>query len=84
MCYVDKVVITTHTFAAFIDKQDEVFDCLKKGKLKVQTIKVRNSKGLDKYLDRMVDKKGGRPDSDAVEAVITWKALILNKQLMSF
>ena len=37
-----------------------------------------------KYLGRMVDKHGIRPDSDAVEAVLTWKSPKTEHQLMSF
>ena len=32
----------------------------------------------------MVDKHGGRPDLDAVEAVLTWKDPRIDMQLMSF
>ncbi|XP_063713153.1 uncharacterized protein LOC134841209 [Symsagittifera roscoffensis] len=37
-----------------------------------------------KYLGRMVDRHGVRPDPEAVEAVLTWKAPITETQLMSF
>ena len=37
-----------------------------------------------KCLDRLVDKNGVRPDSEAVEAVLTWKAPKTDTQLMSF
>ena len=37
-----------------------------------------------KYLGRLVDKHGVRPDPEAVEAVLTWKAPKTDTQLMSF
>ena len=37
-----------------------------------------------KYLGRMVDRHGIRPDPDAVEAVLTWKSSKTEHQLMSF
>ena len=37
-----------------------------------------------KYLGRMVDRHGLRPDPEAVEAVLTWKAPRTDTQLMSF
>ena len=37
-----------------------------------------------KYLGRMVDTHGIRPDPDAVEAVLTWKSPKTEHQLMSF
>ena len=37
-----------------------------------------------KYLGRMVDRLGIRPDPDAVEAVLTWKSPKMEHQLMRF
>ena len=37
-----------------------------------------------KYLGRMVDRHGVRPDTEAVEAKLTWKAPRTDTQLMSF
>ena len=37
-----------------------------------------------KYLGRIVDRHGVRPDPEAVEAVLTWKAPRTDTQLMSF
>ena len=37
-----------------------------------------------KYLGRLVDKHGVRPDPEAVEAVLTWKAPKTDTQLMTF
>ena len=37
-----------------------------------------------KYLGRLVDKHGVRPDPETVEAVLTWKAPETDTQLMSF
>ena len=37
-----------------------------------------------KYLGRMVDRHGVRPDPEAVEAVLTWKPPRTDTQLMSF
>ena len=36
------------------------------------------------HMDSLVDKHGVRPDPEAVEAVLTWKAPKTDKQLMSF
>ena len=37
-----------------------------------------------KYQGRMVDKHAMRPDPNAAEAVLTWKAPRTDKQLMNF
>ena len=37
-----------------------------------------------KYLGRMVDRHGVRPDPEAVEPVLTWKAPRTDTQLLSF
>ena len=79
MCYVDDVVIATPTPEDHIDSLDEVFGCMKQ--------KPSNCEILGdsiNYLGRMVDRHGVRPDPEAVEAVLTWKAPRTDTQLMSF
>ena len=51
---------------------------------KVQTIKDSILKDSIKYMGRMVNRHGIRPDPDAVEAVLTWKSPKTEHQLMSF
>ena len=84
MCYVDGVVIATLTLTDHIDRLDEVFDCMKKDGLKCKSSKSEILRNSIRYLGRMVDKHGLRPDPDAVEAVITMKAPKMETQLMSF
>ena len=86
MCYVDDVVIATPTPEDHIDWLDEVFGCMKRAGLKCKPSKceiLRDSNSI-KYLGRMVDRHGVRPDPEAVEAVLTWKAPRTDAQLMSF
>ena len=52
--------------------------------LKCKPSKCEILKDSIKYLGRMVDKHGIRPDTDAVEAVLTWKSPKTEHQLMSF
>ena len=73
MCYVDDVVIATPTLEDHIERLDEVFACMKRSGLKCKPSKCEILKDSIKYLGRMVDKHGIRPDPDAVEAVLTWK-----------
>ena len=84
MCYVDDVVIATPTLEDHIERLDEVFACMKRSGLKCKTSKCEILKDSIKYLGRMVDKHGIRPDPDAVEAVLTWKSPKTEHQLMSF
>ena len=81
MCYVDDVVIATPTLE---DHIDEVFACMKRSGLKCKPSKCEILKDSIKYLGRMVDRHGIRPDPDAVEAVLTWKSPKTEHQLMSF
>ena len=74
ICYVDDVVIATPTLEDHIDRLDEVFGCMKKAGLKCKPSKCEILKGSIKYLGRMVDRHCLRPDPEAVEAVLTWKA----------
>ena len=84
MCYVDEVVIATPTLEDHIERLDEVFACMKRSGLKCKPSKCEILKDSIKYLGRMVDKHGIRPDPDAVEAVLTWKSPKTEHQLMSF
>ena len=84
MCYVDDVVIATPTLEDHIDRFDEVFGCMKRAGLKCKPSKCEILRDSIKYLGRMVDRHGVRPDPEAVEAVLTWKAPRTDTQLMSF
>ena len=68
MCYVDDVVIATLTLEDHIDRLDEVFGCMKRAGLKCKPSKCEIFRDSIKYLGRMVDRHGVRPDPEAVEA----------------
>ena len=84
MCYVDDVVIATPILEDHIERLDEIFACMKRSGLKCKPSKCEILKDSIKYLGRMVDKHGIRPDPDALEAVLTWKSPKTEHQLMSF
>ena len=84
MCYVDDVVIATPTLEDHIERLEEVFSCMKQSGLKCKPSKCEILRDSIKYLGRLVDKHGVRPDPEAVEAVLTWKAPKTDTQLMSF
>ena len=78
------MVIATPTFEDYIDRLDEDFGCMKRAGLKCKPSKSEILKDSTKYLGRMVDSYGVRPDPDLVEAVLTWKAPRTDTQLISF
>ena len=84
MCYVDDMVIATATLEDHIDRLDDVFGCMKRAGLKCKPSKCEILRDSIKYLGRMVDRHGVRPDAESVEAVVTWKAPRTDTQLMSF
>ena len=84
MCYMVDVVIATPTLEDHIERLDEGFACMKRSGLKCKPSKCEILKDSIKYLGRMVNRLGIRPDPDAVEAVLTWKSQKLEHQLMSF
>ena len=84
MCYVDDVVIATPTSEDHIERLGEVFSCMKQAGLKCKPSKCEILRDSIKYLGRLVDKHGMRPDPEAIEAVLTWKAPKTDTQLMSF
>ena len=84
MCYVDDVVIATPTLEDHIERFDEVFTCMKQAGLKCKPSKCEILRDSIKYIGPLVDKHGVRPDPEAVEAVLTWKAPKTDTQVMSF
>ena len=84
MCYVDDVVIATLNLEDRLERLDEVFTCMKQAGLKVTPSRCEILRDSIKYLGCLVDKHGVRPDLEAVEAVLTWKAPRTDTQLMSF
>ena len=84
MCYVDDVMIATPTLEYHIVRMDEVLACIKIAGLKCKPSKCEIIKDSIKYLGRMVDKHGIRPNPDAAEAVLSWKSSKAEHQLMSF
>ena len=84
MCYVDDVVIATQMLEDHVERLNEVFTCMKQAGLKCKPSKCEILRASIKYLGRLVDKHGVRPDPEAVEAVLTWKAPKTDTQLMSF
>ena len=84
MCYVDDVVIATPTLADHINRLNEVFDCMERASLKCKPSKCEIPEDTIKYLKRMVDRPGVRPDPDAMETVLTWKAPRTHMHVMSF
>ena len=64
MCNVDDVVIATPTMEDHIERLDEVFACMKRSGLKCKPSKCEILKDSIKYLGRMVDRHGIRPDPD--------------------
>ena len=84
MCNVDDVVIATPTLEDHIERLDEVFTCMKQAGLKCKPPKCEILRDSIKYLGRLVEEHGLRPDPEAVEAVLTWKAPKTDTKLMSF
>ena len=70
MCYVDDVVIVTPTLEDDIRRLDKVFACMKQEGLKCKPSKCELLNDSIKYLGRLVDKHGVRPDPEAVKAVL--------------
>ena len=77
-------MIATPTLEDHIERLEEVFSCMKQAGLKCKPPKCEILRDSIKYLGRLVDKHGVRPDPEMVEAVLTWKAPKTDTQLMSF
>ena len=78
------MVIATPTLEDHIWRLDEVFGCMKQAGLKCKPSKCEILRDSIKYLGRLVDKHGVRPDPEVDETVLTCKTPKTNRQLMSF
>ena len=76
-------MIAAPTLTDHIDRLDEVFNFIKSW-FEMQIVKIEILRDSKKYLGRMVDRHGVRPNPDAAEAVLTWKAHRTDTQVMSF
>ena len=68
MCYVDDVVIATITLEDHKERLNEMFTCIEQAGLKCKSSKCEILRDSIKYLGRLVDKHGVRPDPGAIEA----------------
>ena len=75
-------MIAAPTLTDHIDRLDEVFNFIKSW-FEMQIVKIEILRDSIKYLGRMVDRHGVRPNPDAAEAVLTWKAHRTDTQVMS-
>ena len=74
LCYVDDILIATKTVDQHLERLSSVFQKLAKAGLKLKPKKcVIMSKSI-KYLGRIIDQDGCRPDPEAVEVVKNWQA----------
>ena len=70
----DDVVIPKPTLEHHGERLDEVFACIERAGLNCKPSKWEILEDSIKYLGRMVEKHGIRPDPDPVEAVLTRKS----------
>ena len=77
-------MIATPALENHIERLDEIFACMKRAGMKCKSSKCETLKDSIKYLGRMLDEHGIRPDPDAVVAVVSWKSPKTEHQLMSF
>ena len=74
LCYVDDILIATKTVEQHLERLSSVFQKLAKAGLKLKPKKcVIMSKSI-KYLGRIIDQDGCKPDPEAVEVVKNWQA----------
>ncbi len=84
MCYVDDVIIATGTIDEHIDRIDEVLPWLREAGLECKPSKCEFLKCSNKYLGRVFDKEGVRPDPESVETVMQWRRPRNKRELQSF
>ena len=84
LCYVDDVLVARKTIDQHLDRLAVVFEKLQGAGLKLKPKKCKLLHDSIKYLGRIIDKEGCRPDPESVEVLRTWKAPKDLRTLRSF
>ena len=84
MCYVDDVIIATDSIEEHMLRLREVFDCLQRAGLKCKSSKCSFLRSEAKFLGRIIDGEGMRPDPEAIAKVQDWKAPRNKSEMSSF
>ncbi len=84
MCYVDDVLIAPGSIDDHITRIGDVLSRLRQARLKRKPSKCEFLKCSIKYLGRIVDKEGVRPDPDSVETIMQWTRPRNKRELQSF
>ncbi len=82
-CYVDDVIIATSTIDQHIDRISEVLSCLRRAGLKCKPSKCELKTSI-KYLGRIIDGEGVKPDPESIQTVMQWKRPRNKRELQSF
>ena len=72
LCYIDDVVIATSSLEDHMCRLREVFTAIRDAGLKLNPKKCEVLKESVKYLGRIVDQDGVRPDPDQAAAIRAW------------
>ena len=84
MCYVDDVIIATDSIEEHMLRLREVFDCLQRAGLKCKSSKCSFLRSEAKFLGRIIDGEGMRPDPEAIAKVQDWEAPRNKSEMSSF
>ena len=84
LCYVDDILIATRTVEQHFDRLEEVFKCIRKAGLKLKAQKCKIMETTIKFLGRLIDHLGMRPDPMRTIVVVNWEPPTTRTQLKSF
>lgn len=84
LCYVDDILIATYDADDHLTRLEEVFTALKRAGLKLKPQKCDLFKKEVKFLGRIIDANGVRPDPEQAKIVKEWPPPTNKKQLESF
>ncbi len=84
VCYIDDVIIATSTIDQHIDCIGEVLSCLRRAGLICKPSKCEFLKTSIKYLGRIIDGEGVKPDPESIQTVMQWKRPQNKREFQSF
>ena len=84
LIYMDTIIIGSNTFKEHIDHIQQVFETLRKAKLRLKLSKCIFASSYVKYNGHVVDKRGVRPDPDNINVISEYPTPKNTKQLRTF
>jgi hypothetical protein len=84
LCYVDDILVASHSAQDHLWKLRQVFQCLRDAGLKLKAGKCKIMEREIKFLGRLINEEGIQPDKENIDKVRRWGTPTSTKEVESF